>query len=257
MNTVENADDAPALPAASESGSPQALAPDQPLYRLWASDNQVYGPITLDVLVEWAADSRVFGDSWIYSEGRRAWELARNVPELKPFLPQGEDTAFLERQRRGAAGVDPDELRLFPALAALSTQDLAHLIKLSEFLPVAAGQVVIRRREPGDSIYFVLSGCLYARIMVGSEEQILNTIPAGQFFGEMSMFTSTQRTADVIAKEASRLVRFSSEAFRILITENPSAAAPMLYNISTTMAQRIMATNTKFQSEVASGFAWR
>ena len=39
--------------------------------------------------------------------------------------------------------------------------------------------------------------------------------------------------------------------------KNPSAAAPMLYAISSTMAQRIMDTNSKFQTEVASGFVWR
>jgi CRP-like cAMP-binding protein len=256
MNTTAHVSEVLESSVVSEPGD-SLTATTEPLYRLWASDNQVYGPITLAVLSEWAADSRVFPESWIYSESRRVWEPAQNVPELKPFLPKGENTTFLERQRAADAGVDPDELRLFPALAALSSHDLAHLIQLSEFVPVTAGEVVIRRREPGDSIYFVLSGSLYARIMVGGQEQVLNTIPAGEFFGEMSMFTSTQRTADVVAREDGRLVRFSSEAFRVLITENPSAAAPMLYNISTTMAHRIMATNTKFQTEVTSGFSWR
>jgi CRP-like cAMP-binding protein len=257
MKTIATVDDALEPQVASEPLNSEKAAPGDPLYRLWASDNQVYGPVTLAVLAEWAADSRVFPDSWIYSEARRTWEPAINVVELKPFLPKGEHTAFLERQRAFDAGIDPDELRLFPALAALSSRDLAHLIQLAEFLPIPAGEVVIQRREPGDSIYFVLSGALYARILVGGQEQVLNRIPAGEFFGEMSMFTATQRTADVIASEDSRLVRFSSEAFRVLITENPAVAAPMLYNISTTMARRIMATNTKFQTEIASGFSWR
>jgi CRP-like cAMP-binding protein len=253
MSTEQIADGTLDFPAV-----PQEVAPgSEPLYRLWASDNQIYGPVNLTVLLEWAADSRLFKDSWIYSEAARSWQMAEHLPELRPFLPKSDNTVFLERHRVAASGVDPDELRLFPALAALSSKDLAHLIRLAEFVPATPGQVIIRRREPGDAIFFVLSGTLYARLIIGGQEQVLSTIEAGQFFGEISMFTTTTRTADVVAKEDSRLVRFSSAAFRTLMAENPAAAAPMLYNISSNLAQRVLETNVKFQGEIASGFVWR
>jgi CRP-like cAMP-binding protein len=122
---------------------------------------------------------------------------------------------------------------------------------------VTRGDLIVRRREPGDSIYFVLSGSARARILVGGEEKLLNRIPAGEFLGEMSMFTQTVRSADVVAEEDARLLKFTAEAFQTLIMEHPAAAAPMLYGISSTMARRILATNNKYQSEVASGFVWR
>jgi CRP-like cAMP-binding protein len=227
------------------------------LYRVWACDNQVYGPISIPILTEWIRDGRVFRDTWLYVESQRIWCLAAKVEELHGIFPAGEDTMFLEKQSLQPGGIDPYELRCFPVLAGLSQQDLVQLIMLAELVCASQDSFIIRRKEPGDSIYFILSGSVQARILVGAEEKVLSRIPSGQFFGEMSMFTQTVRTADVIAIEATRLLRFSAESFRALMTNSPSAAAPMLYAISTAMAQRIMDTNCKFQTEVASGFVWR
>lgn len=229
----------------------------QELYRVWACDNQVYGPISISVLAEWVRDSRVFRDTWLYIESQRVWCLAEKVDDLRGVFPAGTETTYLQKQSMQADGIDPYELRNFPVLAGLSNHDLAELIQLAELVCVSPGNFIIRRKEPGDSIYFILSGSVRARIHVGSDEKNLALIPSGQFFGEMSMFTQTPRAADVLAVEDTRLLRFSAEAFRTLMAQNPSAAAPMLYSISTAMAQRIMDTNNKFQNEVASGFVWR
>jgi CRP/FNR family cyclic AMP-dependent transcriptional regulator len=229
----------------------------QEVYRVWACDNQVYGPISLSILAEWVRDSRVFRDTWLFIESQRIWCLAEKVEELQREFPAGDETIFLEKQSLQPGAIDPYELRCFPVLAGLSNHDLAHLIQLAELVCVGPGNFIIRRKEPGDSIYFILSGSVRARIVVGSDEKYMAQISSGQFFGEMSMFTQTPRTADIIAVDDTRLLRFSLEAFRTLMQNNPSAAAPMLYSISTTMAQRIMDTNNKFQTEVASGFVWR
>ncbi len=230
---------------------------EEELYRVWACDNQVYGPIPRAVLLEWIQDSRVHRDTWIYVESLKGWYQADTVTELKGAFAPGQDTMFLERQHVDAQSVDPYELRMFPALAGLSNRDLAQFIQLSELVYAHSGDLIIRRRDPGDAIFFVLSGGVRARIVVGGEEKLLARITAGEFLGEMSMFTQSPRSADIIAEEDTRLLRFTAESFRTLIEQNPAAAAPMLYAISSTMAQRIMQTNNKFQTEVASGFNWR
>lgn len=226
-------------------------------YRVWASDNQIYGPVPLESLREWAKDSRVFRETWVYSDKRGDWRKAQALEELASWLPAGEDTLFLRRQGLRPDSIDPYELRLFPVFAALSNADLAHCIRLTQLIIVEAGESIIRRREPADAIFFVLSGSVSARIMVGYDEKILAEIPAGEFFGEIAMFTNTPRTAEIMAREQTRLLRFSAEAFKKLMAENPAAAAPLLYSIATTMAGRILETNNKFQNEVAGGFVWR
>ena len=226
-------------------------------YRIWACDNQLYGPVLLDILAEWVREQRVLRNTWIYVETRQAWCQAESIEQLQEAFPPSEDTVFLERQSMSTNSIDPYELRTFPALAGLSNHDLAYLIKRAELVVANPGDVIIRRHEPGDAIYFILSGSVRAQITVGFEERILGKIPSGQFFGEMAMFTQTPRAADIIAEEDARLLRFTAAAFRSLIVENPLTAAPMLYAFSTSMAQRLLDTNKIYQLEVAQSFVWR
>jgi hypothetical protein len=227
------------------------------LFKIWAHDNQVYGPIDLPVLIQWVQESRVFRDTWLHLENKDEWRQAKNIPPLSNHFPPGEETDFLHRQPTHPGGVLPDELRQFAILASMSNHELAELIRYGELLQVPAQHLIIRKDDPGDALYFVLSGSMRARLMVGLDEKMLTRIPSGELFGEMAMFTQRPRSADVVAETESRLLRFSAEGFRQLIRENPEAAAPMLYGIAGMMAHRIWEDNQRLQQEVASEFVWR
>jgi hypothetical protein len=227
------------------------------LFKIWAHDNQVYGPVDLPVLIEWVKESRVFRETWIHLESKDEWRHAKNIPPLHEHFPPGDETDFLQRQPAHPGGVMPEELRQAQILASMSNQGLAQLIRYGELRQVPAGDVILHKDEPGDSLYFVLSGSVRARLMVGMEEKVLTRIEAGELFGEMAMFTQRPRSADVVADTESRLLRFGAEGFRQLIAENPEAAAPMLYGIAGMMAHRIWEDNQRLQQEVASEFVWR
>lgn len=226
-------------------------------YRVWACDNQVYGPITLPVLVEWVQDARVLRQTWIYLDSKKEWRPAGKIETLQGYFPVGEATAFVARQVAEGGGISPEELRQFVVLSSLSNHELALLIRLGEFLEHRPGDVILRKGDPGDALFFVLTGTVRARLLVGGDDKTLLRIPAGEFLGEMAMFTQSRRSADVISETNTRLLRFTAQAFRQLIEENPAAAAPMLFAMARSMANRIMADNQRFQSEVASGFVWR
>src|SRR5882724_5224857 len=89
-------------------------------YRVWACDNQVYGPIPLPVLLGWAQDARVLPETWVYLDTKKEWRQAKKV-ELLHF-PPGEATLFLRRQAAEGRSIDPVELRQFAVLAGLSNQ---------------------------------------------------------------------------------------------------------------------------------------
>jgi len=226
-------------------------------YRVWACDNQVYGPISLPVLAQWVQEGRVLRDTWIYLDGVKQWRPSGTIEELHEHFPPGEATAFLQRQSANGGGIDPEELRQFAVLSGLSNRELAQLVRLGELRQHRPGELILRQAEPGDALFFVLSGTVRARLLVGGDDKTLVRIPAGEFLGVMAMFTQSPRSADVVAESATRLLRFTAEAFRLLIAENPAAAAPMLFAIARTMANRILADNQRFQKEVASEFVWR
>ena len=225
-------------------------------YKVWAGDNQIYGPIDLAVLIEWIEEGRVFRNTWVHLESSNEWRMANTIDLLHDSFPPGPETDFLNRQPVQPGGVAAGELRQFAILSSLSNHGLAQLIRLGELRIARPGEVIIAKDEPGDALFFVLSGEVRARIVVGDEEKTLTNIPAGQLFGEMAMFTQRPRSADIVAKSESRLLRFSAEAFRHLIDENPEAAAPMLFGIAGMMAHRIWEDNERLQKDMAE-FGWR
>ena len=226
-------------------------------YRVWACDNQVYGPVAWPVLVQWAQEARVLRDTWIFLEGTREWRPASKIGPLHDCFPPGETTMFLQKQAAEEGGIAPEELRQFAILASLSNQELGHLVRLGELRHAQPGEMLIKRGDPGDALFFVLGGAVRARIFVGGEEKTLSKISAGEFFGDMAMFTQSPRSADVVAESQARLLRFGADSFRMLIGQNPAAAAPMLFAIAGTMAHRILEDNQRFQRQVASDFVWR
>jgi CRP-like cAMP-binding protein len=118
-------------------------------------------------------------------------------------------------------------------------------------------EVILKKNDPGDAIFFILSGQVRVRLVIGREDKTLNKIPAGQFFGEMAMFTQAPRSADVVAVEATRLMRVSNQAILQLIKDVPSLAASFLFTMASIMAHRISETNSNFQKQVAGDFVWR
>src|SRR6266404_1050738 len=115
------------------------------VFKIWAHDNQVYGPIDLPVLIQWVRESRVFRDTWIYLQGRNEWQLARKIAPLHEHFPPGDETDFLKRQPAHAGGILPEELRQFGILSSLSNHELVQLIRFGELRQVQEGDVIIRK----------------------------------------------------------------------------------------------------------------
>src|SRR5438874_6927187 len=158
-------------------------------YRVWACDNQIYGPVPWAVLVQWAEEGRVLRDTWIYLEATQEWRAAHKIEPLHDYFPPGETTIFLHKQSMEQGGIAPEELRQFAVLSSLSNHELAQLIRLGDLVHAQPGEIILKRGDPGDALFFLLAGSVRARIFVGGEEKTLARMTAGEFFGDMAMFT--------------------------------------------------------------------
>lgn len=84
----------------------------------------------------------------------------------------------------------------------------------------AAGEAMVRQDAEGDSMFVLLSGS--ARVTLEPSGQQVAVIPAGGFFGEMSMLTGDRRTATVRAIEDTQALEISAADFRELVVANPA-----------------------------------
>ena len=93
---------------------------------------------------------------------------------------------------------------------------------------------MVRQGAAGDSMFVVLSGRV--RVSIDPAGQEVAVIPAGGFFGEMSMLTGEARTATVKAIEDAVVLEISAADFRSLAEANPA----LIDHVSTVVLTRRM-----------------
>jgi len=96
----------------------------------------------------------------------------------------------------------------------------------------AAGEPIVRQGAAGDSMFVVLSGRV--RVVLEPSGQQVAVIPAGGFFGEMSMLTGEPRTATVRATEDALVLEIAAADFRGHAAGTPA----LLDHISTVITSR-------------------
>jgi hypothetical protein len=216
---------------------------------IWGVDQNAYGPVELPTLIDWVQDDRVTAESWIFSQKDSRWQPAGKVPELQ---------IIFGKRRRGSADaavtagpLQTGALRRVKILAGLTEEQLTKFGGFMEVVTVRQWSEVVRSGEGGDAMYLILEGELRVRITVGEKERILTTLGAGEFFGEMALFDSEPRSADVVANLDSKLLKVSAATFERLISEAPELAAPILHAIGKTLVARIRADNKRMKDDAA------
>ncbi len=105
---------------------------------------------------------------------------------------------------------------------------------------LAAGQILFSKGDPGDALYGVMSGRI--RISAGApsgKEVVLNTIEAGEVFGEIALLDGRPRTADAVAAVDSELMRIRRRDFIHYMESEPRLATHLLEML----CQRVRATS--------------
>ncbi len=171
-------------------------------------------------------DSIVRERIW-YSFGRNGIEIpftVRHVLFERRPAAQGPEQAD---HQRILATVD-----ILKPLTSEERQEVSRSLVSRVYAP---GEVVVRRNEPGDSMFVIYRG--RAEVLVpdgGGQPQQVAVLEPGNVFGEMSLFTGEARTADVRALEELDLLVLQKPAIERLLNENENLALAF----SVTIAER-------------------
>ncbi len=103
-----------------------------------------------------------------------------------------------------------------PLFATLDASRVAAIARLLKPQIMPADTAVVRKGEPADAMYFIMSG--EVEVVVEPEPVRLG---AGQYFGEIALLRSTERTATVRTVGECRLLGLEARDFRRLADENP------------------------------------
>lgn len=106
---------------------------------------------------------------------------------------------------------------------------------------LSAGDVVIRRGDPGEAVYVLLEGHVEVRLRAADGRHLkLATLGPGQMFGELSLLRGAPASADVRAIGPVRAVRLPAERFATAMAE----CAALRDHVLADLANRMHETTT-------------
>ncbi|HZS82714.1 MAG TPA: cyclic nucleotide-gated ion channel [Stellaceae bacterium] len=123
--------------------------------------------------------------------------------------------SFAEEIRRRDLLRTWDLVTKVPMFSAVGDGTIAEVTRLLRPREVPEGYVVMRRGEPGDCMYFLVSGEIEIRVRPNVR------LGPGDFFGEMALITGRPRTATAVATKYCVLLTLHVTDFRHLAARKP------------------------------------
>lgn len=158
---------------------------------------------------------------------------------LSDALAWAEDRTLREHAPAVAPAEGPLALEELPMFAGRKPETVAALMGCIEQRAVKAGELVFRRGETGDEVYFVRQGTI--RISLTLEEKTLHvaSFGRGDFFGELAFLDGQARSADAIAETDAELLVISRARFEEIAASHPRLAQATFATIARTLALRL------------------
>ena len=122
-----------------------------------------------------------------------------------------------------------DLLKKVPIFSQLERRPLERLAKLMNTRAVRAGEVIIKEGDQAAGFFVISSGkAEVVRGADGDSPEVLATLGAGDFFGEMALFEGFPRNATVRAVDDSECLVMTRWDFTAEMKTHPEIAVGML-----------------------------
>jgi small-conductance mechanosensitive channel/CRP-like cAMP-binding protein len=135
------------------------------------------------------------------------------------------DEAHAETVRRRELTRRLEIMRNVDMFAALSESERNDVAERLQYAPFARGDIITKQGDASHWLYIVAFG--EAEVLYeppGGKPQVVGTLHAGQFFGEMGLLAGEARSATVLAKTDVECYRLDKSAFQGLLLARPEIA---------------------------------
>lgn len=133
------------------------------------------------------------------------------------------------------------EVRVFAQVDLVDREALA--ARLSE-RHLRKGQILFRDGESGEEMFVVRQGSVViSKPVTGGVEQVLARAGVGDFFGEMTLFDRSPRSATIQAETDVTLLVLNRSSLEQLTDANPRAAASFFQALVLVFIERLRASS--------------
>ena len=126
-----------------------------------------------------------------------------------------------------------------PILKDIHFGDAKKLVKAGTILRCKAGDQIVRAGDIGREMFVVLAGSVDVK---GAADETMTTLGTGAVFGEIALFSSSPRTANVVAAEDVEVLIITQEYLRSVMRVMPEVAVILLFNLSHLLSERLGAS---------------
>ena len=93
-------------------------------------------------------------------------------------------------------------------------------------------KIIIQEGERSSDVYYILEGSVYVAKKVHDTYKVLTYLEKGDLFGEMGVIEETIRSATIITREESTLLKFTKEEFKEILKIHPRWIDKIIQDIS-------------------------
>ena len=144
----------------------------------------------------------------------------------------------------------PEVVKRAPLLRNLSMWEARKIVLLGMLRSVAPGEYVVRRGERDTAMFMVVSGRFRVKVAYEGGEKTVQHLLPGDVVGEMAMLEEGERSADVVAEEASEVLRLDAVSLDRLRRRFPYTSAKLFQNLARILSQRL---RERMRPEVLAG----
>jgi extracellular factor (EF) 3-hydroxypalmitic acid methyl ester biosynthesis protein len=127
-------------------------------------------------------------------------------------------------------------------LVALTNDQSNRIFEAGREKKVLAGDVLVREREPLDTMYFVLEGLLHVKILAEGDDIPLARLGTGEIVGEMSFLDPHPASASVVAAEDSLVLTLAHATLAELLDADAEMAARFYRSLAVVETRRLRRT---------------
>ena len=127
-----------------------------------------------------------------------------------------------------ADGIDPQLLLNSRSFRAFSLSEVKQLLVVMKRWDLPANSMIFTEGSPGGTCFIILSGQVDVSIASRGHQQLLATLQAGSFFGQMSVIDDVPRTATCSTRSDSVLLEIDRPTCRAILGDGSKIAVKFL-----------------------------
>lgn len=168
-------------------------------------------------------------------------------PDLDLALERAENLLIAHVTRKEKLSKSILTLHNLSVFSALTPDELLRVEPYLQSQEFHRGEIIFRQGDPGDGMYFILSGNVSVILeqKESKKELRLATFAEGVFFGDMAILEDQPRSATVRSDTDTQLLFMSKNDFYKLIESEPLIANRILLGLARELAYRLRSTNAE------------